>query len=179
MIQQKATVVVTGTLDAKDDTSFTAIPSAASAVTVGDVTSNDTLNGVAVTTINTDVTAVTAGPLSIDANGILTLAPNTVSGTYKITYQLCEVGANPANCDTAEATVVVTGTLDAKDDTSFTAIPSAASAVTVGDVTSNDTLNGVAVTTINTDVTAVTAGPLSIDANGIFNPCTKYRIRYL
>jgi hypothetical protein len=28
--------------------------------------------------------------LSIDADGNLRLAPNTVSGTYSITYQLCE-----------------------------------------------------------------------------------------
>ncbi|TRX31210.1 DUF11 domain-containing protein, partial [Flavobacterium sp. ZT3R18] len=30
-----------------------------------------------------------------------------ISGTYNITYQLCEVGATPPNCDTATATVTV------------------------------------------------------------------------
>jgi hypothetical protein len=41
------------------------------------------------TTANT-VTSVTNGPLSIDANGNLTVAPNTTAGTYTITYQVCE-----------------------------------------------------------------------------------------
>ncbi|MGL3002180.1 hypothetical protein ACSVH9_16440, partial [Flavobacterium sp. RSSB_23] len=74
------------------------------ASTGGNVLSNDTLNGAAVTTTNTDVTPVTSGPLRIDAEGNLTVAPNTASGTYTITYELCEVGATPSNCDTAVAT---------------------------------------------------------------------------
>jgi hypothetical protein len=35
-------------------------------------------------TANTDVTSVTNGPL-LDANGNLTVAPNTTAGTYTIT----------------------------------------------------------------------------------------------
>ena len=143
-----ATVVVGNPIVANDDTI---------AATGGNVLSNDTLNGAAVTTTNTDVTPVTSGPLSIDANGTLTVAPNTTSGTYTITYELCEVGATPANCDTAIATVVVGNPIVANDDTI---------ASTGGNVLSNDTLNGAAVTTTNTDVTPVTSGPLSIDANG-------------
>jgi hypothetical protein len=53
------------------------------------------------------VTSVTNGPLSIDANGNLTVAPNTIAGTYTITYQVCETGSNPLSCTTAQATVVV------------------------------------------------------------------------
>ncbi|WP_199885809.1 T9SS type B sorting domain-containing protein, partial [Flavobacterium bizetiae] len=102
----EATVVVKGTLVANDD-SYTATPGTTVATTVGNVTANDKLNGVDVTALNTTVTAITTGPLSIDASGVLTLDPNTVSGTYTITYQICEKGANPVNCDTAEATVVV------------------------------------------------------------------------
>jgi archaellum component FlaG (FlaF/FlaG flagellin family) len=59
------------------------------------------------TIANTDVTSVTNGPLSIDANGNLTVAPNTIAGTYTITYQVCETGSNPLRCTTAQATVVV------------------------------------------------------------------------
>jgi hypothetical protein len=73
---------------------------------------------------NTNVTPLTTGPLSIDANGIVTVAANTPSGTY-ITYQLCE--ANPStglnvasNCDTATATVVVNNPIDAVNDPSVT-----------------------------------------------------------
>ncbi|WP_236552344.1 Ig-like domain-containing protein, partial [Flavobacterium sp. 9R] len=160
-----ATVVVGNPIVANDDTI---------ASTGGNVLSNDTLNGAAVTTTNTDVTPITTGPLSIDANGNLTVAPNTPSGTYTITYELCEVGATPANCDTAIATVVVGNLIVANDDTI---------ASTGGNVLSNDTLNGAAVTTTNTDVTPITTGPLSIDANGNLTvapntPSGTYTITY-
>ncbi|WP_394368234.1 hypothetical protein, partial [Flavobacterium bizetiae] len=127
---------------ADDNTYLVQIPSYTTATTVGNVTANDKLNGVDVTALNTTVTAITTGPLSIDASGVLTLDPNTVSGTYTITYQICEKGANPVNCDTAEATVVVKGTLVANDD-SYTATPGTTVATTVGNVTANDKLNGV------------------------------------
>ncbi|WP_158980750.1 Ig-like domain-containing protein, partial [Flavobacterium sp. I-STPP5a] len=143
-----ATVVVANPILANNNT----FPS-----TGGNVTGNDTLNGVPVTTANTDVTPVTNGPLSIDTNGNLTVAPNTPSGTYTITYQICEVGATPANCTTATATVVVNNVIVANNDT----LPA-----TGGNVLANDTINGVPVTAANTDVTPVTSGPLSIDANG-------------
>ncbi|WP_201296311.1 Ig-like domain-containing protein, partial [Flavobacterium sp. 9R] len=144
------------------------------ASTGGNVLSNDTLNGAAVSTTNTDVTPITTGPLSIDADGNLTVAPNTPSGTYTITYELCEVGATPANCDTAIATVVVGNPIVANDDTI---------ASTGGNVLSNDTLNGAAVSTSNTDVTPITTGPLSIDANGDLTvapntPSGTYTITY-
>jgi hypothetical protein len=45
-----------------------------------------TLSNIAATTTNTNVTPLTTGPLSIDAN--VTVAANTQSGTYSITYQL-------------------------------------------------------------------------------------------
>ena len=67
------------------------LATAATPTVVENVTLNDTLNGIPVTALNTDVTPVTTGPLSIDADGVLTLAANTPSGTYNITYQLCEV----------------------------------------------------------------------------------------
>jgi hypothetical protein len=47
----------------------------------------------AATTTNTNVTPLTTGPLSIDANGIVTVAANTPSGTYNITYHYA---ANPS-----------------------------------------------------------------------------------
>jgi hypothetical protein len=46
----------------------------------------------AATTTNTNVTPLTTG-LSIDANGIVTVAANTPSGTYNITYHYA---ANPS-----------------------------------------------------------------------------------
>jgi hypothetical protein len=37
---------------------------------------------------NTDVTPITNGPLSVDANGDLTVAANTPSGTLLVTYTI-------------------------------------------------------------------------------------------
>ncbi|MFN7100110.1 MAG: beta strand repeat-containing protein, partial [Flavobacterium sp.] len=72
----------------------------------GSVIQNDFINGVLVTTTNTDVTPLTNGPLSIDANGYLTIAPGTASGAYTITYTICET-ANSSNCTTATVTVTI------------------------------------------------------------------------
>ncbi|MDP5202408.1 hypothetical protein Q9Q97_22640, partial [Flavobacterium sp. DG2-3] len=135
------------------------------AVNVGNVTSNDRLNGAAVTATNTSVTAKTEGPLSVDADGKLTLAANTASGTYTLTYTICETGANPSNCKTAVAEVKVANDLIAvKDD--FGTKSSGSMASNIGNVKTNDTLDGTAVTATNTSVTAKTEGPLSVDADG-------------
>jgi gliding motility-associated-like protein len=182
-------VVATSIIDAVNNTYPTQTPSTTVATTVGNVTSNDTLNGVLVTAANSNVTPITTGPLSIDANGVLILAPNTPSGTYTITYQLCEAnpvtGLNvvPANCDTATVTVVVVSIIDAVNNTYPTQTPSTTVAITVGNVTNNDTLNGVLVTAANSNVTPITTGPLSIDANGVLTlapntPSGSYIITY-
>ncbi|HEY1195978.1 beta strand repeat-containing protein, partial [Flavobacterium sp.] len=164
----EATVVVKRVIDAVDDDSYAVqTPGTSTAVAVGNVRDNDKLNGVSASSTNTVITAVTTGPLSISANGDLTLAPNTTSGTYKITYQLCEAGTNSTNCDTAEATVVVKRVIDAVDDDSYAVqTPGTSTAVAVGNVRDNDKLNGVSASSTNTVITAVTTGPLSISANG-------------
>jgi hypothetical protein len=56
--------------------------------------------------------------ISVDANGVITQQPTHQVELYTITYQLCEVGATPANCDTATV-VVVGGTIFANDDSSI------------------------------------------------------------
>jgi hypothetical protein len=40
------------------------------------------------------MTPVTNGPLSIDIDGNLTVAPNTPSGTYSITYEIVKQEQN-------------------------------------------------------------------------------------
>ncbi|NHL02147.1 beta strand repeat-containing protein, partial [Flavobacterium turcicum] len=179
--QATATVVVNNPIVAVMD-GPTTVATAAAPIIVQNVTANDTLNGVVVTAANTDVTPVTAGPLSIDANGVLTLAANTASGTYTITYQLCEVGASPANCDTATATVLVANVIDAINNTAVT-VASSNTVITALNALDNDIFNGVAATTINTNITALTTGPLSINADGIVSvaantPSGTYTITY-
>ncbi|MGZ9677418.1 Ig-like domain-containing protein [Flavobacterium sp. GNP001] len=166
-----AKIRISNQINAFDDAFSPQAPSTTVATTVGSVLSNngngaDNLNGIAVTLANTDVTPVTTGPLRIDADGNLTLAPNTVSGTYTITYQLCEAGADPVNCTNATATVVVLNPIDAVDDNPV-AVNSGVNPKVVFNVTDNDTLNTVLVSPTNTNVTPVSAGPLSIDSNGV------------
>ncbi|WP_444622877.1 T9SS type B sorting domain-containing protein [Flavobacterium columnare] len=172
-----AIVEVKNDLLAKDDNLGTIATSATATTVAGSVLANngngaDTLNGVAVTTANTDVTPVTTGPIRIDAEGNVTIEPGTPSGTYTIPYTICETGATPANCKTANIIVEVKNELVAKNDNLGIVATSATTSTAAGSVLVNnngngaDTLNGVAVTTANTDVTPVTTGPIRIDAEG-------------
>ncbi|WP_433780055.1 gliding motility-associated C-terminal domain-containing protein [Flavobacterium anhuiense] len=155
--------VENGLVAVKDD--FGTKSSGSASASIGNVKINDTLNGASVTVANTVVTAGTSGPLSVDANGDVTLAANTPSGTYSITYEICEKGANPSNCKTATAEVKVeNGLVAVKDD--FGTKSSGSASASIGNVKINDTLNGASVTAANTTVTAGISGPLSVDANG-------------
>ncbi|WP_219845010.1 hypothetical protein, partial [Flavobacterium columnare] len=73
----------------------------------GSVLGNDILNGVPATLTTAIVTPITNGPLSVDASGNLTVAPKTAPGTYSVVYTVCQIGAVPANCTTATATVII------------------------------------------------------------------------
>ncbi|OOB82003.1 hypothetical protein BZL53_11510, partial [Flavobacterium columnare] len=171
-----AIVEVKNDLIAKNDNLGTIATSATATTAAGSVLANngngaDTLNGVAVTTANTDVTPVTTGSIRIDADGNITIQPGTPSGTYTIPYTICETGATPVNCKTANITVEVKNDLLAKDDNLGIIATSATATTAAGSVLANngngsDTLNGVAVTTANTDVTPVTTGSIRIDADG-------------
>jgi hypothetical protein len=104
--------------------------------------------------------------LSIDANGIVTVAANTPSGTYSIIYHYAkpihqQIECNTTNCDTATATVV-NNPIDAVNDPSVT-VASNNTVVTALNALTNDTLSNIAATTTNTNVTPLTTGPLSID----------------
>ncbi|BDU24747.1 gliding motility-associated C-terminal domain-containing protein [Flavobacterium sp. GSB-24] len=160
--------------------SFGTKTSGLSAVNIGNVKTNDTLNGLAVTAANTSVTPKTDGVLSVDADGEVTLSADAPSGSYSITYEICE--KNTANCKTAAATVDVVNGLVANAD-SFGTKTSGSSAVNIGNVKTNDTLNGLAVTAANTSVTPKTDGVLSVDADGEVTlsadtPSGSYSITY-
>lgn len=175
-----------GQIDAVDDAPITTTSSNAALLISSYVLDNDTLNGNLVTNTNTNVIPVTSGPLSIDADGQVLLASNTTSGTYTLTYQLCEADPNtglnvvPANCDTATLTIIVSNVIDANDDVYQVAN---ITTTTIGNVMNNDTFNGVAVISSLTDVTPITTGPLSIDVNGVLTlvpntPSGTYTVTY-
>ncbi|MFD2907882.1 hypothetical protein ACFSX9_03945, partial [Flavobacterium ardleyense] len=132
---------------------------------------NDTLNGNGPVVIGTNpgevtLTGITVPPgLTLNPDGTITVGITTPSGTYTIEYQICEV-LNPTNCDQAIVTIVVSNEIIANNDAPQVVEINVAGPVFAGSVITNDTLNGVAVTTTNTDVTPTTQGPLSIDVDG-------------
>ena len=97
-------------IDAMDD-DFSSEPvdgTSGGVVENSNVLGNDTLNGVAVDPSDVTITSTTTGPLTVNADGTVSVAPNTGGGSYTIEYTICEV-TNPTNCDTATVTVVVSG----------------------------------------------------------------------
>jgi gliding motility-associated-like protein/uncharacterized repeat protein (TIGR01451 family) len=76
-------------------------------VNAGNVLTNDTLNGSPVNISDIVLTSVPNGPLTVNADGSVTVAPNTPGGTYSVNYTICEK-LNPTNCDTATVTIFVT-----------------------------------------------------------------------
>ena len=100
-----ATVVVS-TLVANDDA-----PAAVDGIAGGStasVLSNDTLDGAPFSA--SDVAVSSAGPLpaglSLNADGTVSVGPNTAPGTYSFEYTVCQ-RANVSICDTAKIYVIV------------------------------------------------------------------------
>ncbi len=169
-----ATVVVNPPTIVANDDNFSGSP--VNGLTGGDtptVYTNDTLNGAPFAPAAVTPTITNAGGLTgvtINASGTLTVPPGTPAGTYPVTYQICEV-LNPANCDTAVASVLVSAaTISAVDD-NFTATP--INGLAGGSTTTvyvNDTLNGVAFAPAAVTPTITANGGLAgvtIDANGL------------
>ncbi|QBA63563.1 gliding motility-associated C-terminal domain-containing protein [Muriicola soli] len=170
-----ATVTITvggNTIDAVDD-DFSANPVdgvAGGVVADSNVLDNDTLNGLPVDPADVTLTSTPTGPLTVNADGTVSVAPNTAAGTYTIEYTICEV-ANPTNCDTGSVTVVVdpgANVIDAVDD-DFSANPvdgTTGGLVADSNVLDNDTLNGLPVDPADVTLTSTPTGPLTINADG-------------
>ena len=138
-----ATIVVgQATLTAVGDT-FT-VTNGANGGSAGNVLTNDKYNGTTGLVGNASVTltwlTVPAG-IQTATNGDLTVAAGTASGTYTVTYKLCENLNGNNNCSTATATIVVgQATLTAVGDT-FT-VTNGANGGSAGNVLTNDVYNG-------------------------------------
>jgi hypothetical protein len=52
---------------------------------------NDTLNGTAVNPADVVITSTPNGPLTVNTDGTVTVAPNTPAGEYTVQYTICEV----------------------------------------------------------------------------------------
>lgn len=87
--------------------------SKAAATLLASVLSNDTFGGRAATTAAVTLQQVSLTPanplIQLDTNdGSIDLLGSTLSGIYTLVYRICET-ASPANCDTATATVDLSG----------------------------------------------------------------------
>ena len=147
-----ATVAITVTatpIVANDDTAGP-IDGASGATSVANVLANDTLAGAPVVPADITLTPTNAGPITINTDGTVDVAPNTPAGTYTATYQICE-NANPGNCDSATVTVTVAAAvIDAIDDSGTT---TSLGGTAVANVLANDTVNGATATTGNITLT--------------------------
>ncbi|MBK8457774.1 MAG: hypothetical protein IPL47_12245 [Phyllobacteriaceae bacterium] len=122
--------------------------------------------------------------MTINPDGTLTVPAATPAGVYPVEYRICEV-ANPANCDTAIASVTVSPVIDAvADDLSGSPIlPSGGATPTVF---ANDTLNGAAflpaavILTIVADggLTGVTINPDGTLTVPAATPAGSYSVEY-
>ncbi len=108
---QTASASVIDAID--DDFSSNPIIDTAGGV-AGDLTTNDTIDGIAVNDTDINITLDNDGGLTgvtIDANGGITIPAGTTSGDYTINYTICET-TNPTNCDSAMALVRVDSDFD-------------------------------------------------------------------
>ncbi|KOP35667.1 hypothetical protein AKO67_24150, partial [Flavobacterium sp. VMW] len=153
---------------------------------------NDTLNGnpavIGTSAGQVTLTAVGTLPsgLTLNADGTVTVAPNTPAGTYDVTYSICEI-SNPANCDTVISKVVVTGgVLTANPDTIGSVTSTNASQTLPLNVFDNDTKNGTALVPSDVNLTTTTVDPtgylvlnpdgsLTLGANA---PAGTYQLTY-
>ncbi len=90
-----------------DDYSDNPVDATAGGVVDGsNVYSNDTWNGDPLNPEDVVLTSTPTGPLTVNTDGTVTVAPNSAVGTYTIEYTICEK-LHPDNCDTATVTVKV------------------------------------------------------------------------
>ncbi|MCI2230252.1 Ig-like domain-containing protein, partial [Polaribacter sp. MSW13] len=82
--------------------------------TAGNAFSNDTIDGVVVTSTTVTPTLIDDGGLTgvaIAANGDISVPTNTATGSYTLKYKICD-SSNTNNCETAEIIVKVDGDTD-------------------------------------------------------------------
>ena len=167
-----STPTVTPTITVGGD-SYTVTGTITTPTTVGNILTNDSIGGqtptVATVTIHTTTPTSTTTP-RIDPNtGNVIIPTGTPSGTYTMTYYLCE-RANSSNCSSpTTVTVTVVGvstptvtptTIEANGDT-FVRNGVPTSTTTLGNILTNDKLNG----NLNPAVQSVTITTPSMPAH--------------
>ena len=142
----------------------------ASGGTTPTVLANDKLNGLAV--VPNDITltpgtapAPTAGSITMNSDGTITIAAGTTAGTYMYPYTICEK-LNPTNCSNSIATVIVSAAPIVALADAPPNVNGATGNPTLVDAYANDTLNGVPVTpstitgSVTTPATSIGGAPV-------------------
>ena len=163
-ICDEVTITVTvaaGTLIAVDDV-LGPVNGGSGGAATGNVLDNDTLDGAPVTASQVTVAPNNAAPITIAADGTVSVAAGTAAGTYAASYVLCEV-VNPGNCDTATVSVAVT-TLEAVDDALGPI--NGGSGGSAGNVLTNDRLDGAPFASTAVTLTPANTPQLTIGADG-------------
>ena len=163
--------VVAAAIVANDDSNMDPINGYIGSINVLNVLDNDLLNGVPVSLSTVAITNTTTvmGPgvgVSLDPlTGIVSIAPQTMAGTYTFNYTICEV-LNPANCDQAMVTITVApAVIEAVDDLAGV-VNAFAGAVNILNVLDNDRLNGELVIPAEVFISSITnpsPGVISLD----------------
>src|SRR5690606_27586575 len=121
------------------------------------VTDNDKLSGKPVIPgEHVTITNIPVGdsPVTVNPDGTITVAEGTPRGEYPFSYEICEIGANPANCKVVTGTVeVLIGLIEPEDDR-FTSSWSRETGITPS-VLDNDRFNR---NPINLDEVTLTPG---------------------
>jgi gliding motility-associated-like protein/uncharacterized repeat protein (TIGR01451 family) len=151
-------LVVTNYIVANDDdASATPVNGFSGGIAIPNVLTNDVLNcqevnpaEVTIIAVNDPTDGVTLNPIT----GEVIVAPGTPTGTYTITYQICEI-INPTNCDDALITVTVSAAvIDAVADIGGY-VTTALGGQSLENVLNNDTLNGNPATLITVNLIQV------------------------
>jgi gliding motility-associated-like protein len=132
-------------IDAVNDTANTA-EGLHGATNVANVLNNDTLNTEAVNPAAVTLSVLVPDPngaISLNTDGSVDVKANTPTGTYTLTYQICEI-ADAGNCDTAVVTINVVNIPFVIQATSDTFSVTQCSIIEgIRNALSNDLLNGV------------------------------------
>jgi uncharacterized repeat protein (TIGR01451 family) len=103
-----STVTETVTVGSIEAVAESFAPTPAGGTTAISVLASDTLNGAPATLANVSLTLVSAdAPLTLNADGTITVAPGTAAGPFELTYEICDL-ANPTICSSVTETVQVT-----------------------------------------------------------------------
>lgn len=154
-------------IDATND-DFSASPFGPSGGNSSSVFGNDTVNAAPFVTGDVLVSLLSEGGLlgvSINPDGTISVPPGAPAGTYHLSYQICVV-TSPADCDVAQATVVVSALDAVTDDFSLNAVNGTTGGTTAS-VYGNDTLNGAsfAAASVTPSITALGGLPVGTTIN--------------